>query len=160
MIIDSSNVITNVGIQSAQVNGNPQITRSLLFIDFMMSYSGTQLQCYGPTAGSRITISTPDRVVTNSAPAPSITSSGTAFTPSQVSSVVWGGVLGSLAGSVLTMIPAAQNTAPDYVIGGTTHTSSQVDTVNWVAGVTGSLSGTTLRSPLLTIIILLDTVCR
>lgn len=141
--VDSSNVITNVGIRSAQVNGNSQITGSLLFIDFMTNYTGTQLQVYGPTSGTSIAISTADRVVSNAAPTPSITVSGSTLAPSQVSSVAWGGALGSLSGSVLTMTPAAQDTAPDILVGGTTYTSSQVDTASW-SGVSGSLAGTTL----------------
>ena len=72
-----------------------------------------------------------------------MTVSGSTFTPSQISSIVWRGVLGSLSGSTLTMTPAAQDTAPDIEVGGTTYTASQVDTLSW-SGVTGRLSGTTL----------------
>ena len=131
------------GIRSANINGGSQASNSLFFTDFKTSYNGTTLHLYGPSAGAGIAITSLDRVISNTAPAPAITVSGSTFNPSQISSIVRGSVLGSSSGSVLTMTPATQDTSPNIIVGGTTLTCSQVDMVSW-SGVSGSFSGTTL----------------
>ena len=88
VIIDSSNVITGVGIRSVQVNGDRQITERVLFTDILTSYNGTELHVYGPSAGSGVAISSPNRVASNTAATASITVSGSTFTPSQIASVI------------------------------------------------------------------------